>query len=343
MIIYIDFASFGDSNFYRKQWDKSLMNSKLSFFSIVTDFHFSISNNHITLPHFFFSNKFFDNIFKFIFQTSVIIFLGIWILIMRKNVKIIFNLHQPFVYWQFLNFFKNNNVKTIGIIHDIIEFDTSRYPKIIISTNKRIIQNLDSVILHAGKSMFTKVYSYKNNIYMLPFPERKPYEYMPPFFKFEYILLPGRYREEKGFDFVIVNWPRIEKTIPLVVMAKVPNHLEVIIRENANIIYNPNLTSTELFENLIFHCKASVLMYTKGTNSGILQTLISNQKHIITSKIAIFQEHHACKYFTFCDNNPFIFQKLINSFNLINTTSQVYTSQNSETDSEYIKFLIKLF
>jgi hypothetical protein len=242
-----------------------------------------------------------------------------------------------------MKYYKINDVKIIGIIHDIIEFDTSIYPKMIISTNKKIIELLDSAILHAGKSIFKQKYYFTNNIFVLPFPKREPYKESTPVLKFEYFLLPGRYREEKGFDFVISNWPIKKKNLPLVVMTQVPIHLEKLIQTNENIIYKPNLDSDEFFENLIKHSKAAILMYTEGTNSGILQTLIANQKHVITSNISIFNEHPDRNHFIFCDNNPQKFKDLINSFVLFDSTSQVYSSQMSEIDSIYIKFLRQIF
>ncbi len=343
MIIYIDFASVGDANFYRLQWEKSLKDSQKKHYNIFTDFKYSFNSKYLSLPHIFSSCNFLNNLLKFLSQFLTIFLIIIYVTLSKKNKIVIFNLHQPFVYWQWLKFIKKTNVKVIGIIHDIIEFDTSQYPPIIISTNKKIISNLDAVILHEGESFFRNEYKFAKSIYTLPFPNRKPYEYQEPILNFKYFLLPGRYRKEKGFDFVISNWPINKNTMPLVVMTKVPIELESIITSNYNIKYYPNLNKTDSFVNLILNCTTAILMYTNGTNSGILQTLIANQKKVITSKISIFTSSINCDDFIFCENDPVEFQELISNFNLSNY-SQYYRVNNEDKSNEcYENFLKQIF
>lgn len=343
MIIYIDFASVGDARFYRLEWEKAIKDSKKPYYLIYSDIEFSLNRSFLSLPHNFVSNNIINNVIKFISQSLIIFFTTAWITFSKKNKVLIFSLHQPFIYWNWLKYIKSRKLNVIGVIHDILEFDTYDYPAIIISSNKKIIRNLDAVILHSGELLFKNVYNYKKKIYILPFPYRKPYEYQQAILNFEYFLIPGRYRKEKGFDFVIKNWPKNFTTIPLVVMTKVPLELEEIIALNENILYHPNLNSEESFVNLILHCTAAILMYTSGTNSGILETLIANQKKVITSKISIFTNHNEQENFIFCEKNPIEFQKSIYNFNLSNK-SQSYPSRNEDNSSEcYKNFLNQIF
>ncbi len=341
MIIYIDFTSIGDASFYRLHWETTLTKSNSDCYKIYSDTKFSLNKSFLTIPDIFVSNRFLNNIFKFLFHTLIIFILVVWIRLLRKNNTVLFNLHQPFIYWNILRIFKNKYIKIVGIIHDVIQFNTSNYPSIIITSNSKIINFLDSVVLHSGEEVFYREYNFLNKIYILPFPERKPYDNKLPVLQFNYILLPGRYRKEKGFDFVICNWPNKENTIPLVIMTKVPDYLEELIAENKYIVYKPKFSSNEFFENLILHCSAALLMYFSGTNSGILQTLIANQKKVIVSNIPLFCEHPYSDYFVFCDHSITPFQNLINNFDTYNI-SQNYPLKITQTEKLYGNFLSQI-
>ena len=85
MIIYIDFASVGDANFYRLQWEKSLNDSQKKHYNIFTDFKYSFNSKYLSLPHNFSSYNFLNNLLKFLSQFLTIFLITIYVTLSKKK------------------------------------------------------------------------------------------------------------------------------------------------------------------------------------------------------------------------------------------------------------------
>lgn len=336
MIIFIDFSSFGDSGFYLDYWKNSFINSKKKYLLIYHAKSIDVGKSRLGIPIFFCKFPLFQKIYKFIAQTSIIFLMLLISPFFKKKIKIIFNLHQPFIFWLWLVRFISEKIHVSAIIHDIIEFDTSAYPNYIISSNLKIISKLNSVVLHAGIDKFKKIYPSKIFVSYLPFPNRKKYDKKQSIIDGNYFYLPGRYRKEKGFDFVIKNWPD-DMDYKLVISTNLPNKLEKFIIKKNNIVYKPSLVSSYEFENLLSNAFACILMYYDGTNSGILETIVSNNIRCLVSDIPMFINNIQSSKFYISKFDKFDFYNKLHE--LINSPSINYKNYNSENLIKYKKFI----
>jgi len=293
MNIFIDFSSYGDAAFYLNYWKKGYEISGVKTFFIYHMNGLSISKKNLGIPLLFLNKrwKFLHFGYKFLIQSLVILSIITYTRLSRNKINVIINLHQPFKFWNWLFRFSNKkNTTRIVIVHDIVAFDTTNYPRSIISSNEIILNNADVIILHNGIEMFKSIYGDDMKVEILPFPLRKPYAKSQALIESKYYYVPGRYRKEKGFDFVIGNWPEDEDRV-LVISTELPEHLVRIVKNVNNIIYNPNWGGSEEFQNLIANSYSCILMYESGTNSGVLTTIITNNVRCLVSDIPMFRDH----------------------------------------------------
>jgi hypothetical protein len=339
MILYIDFSSYGDAGFYLNYWKKVIKTSDRKFFIISHKGREILNKQNISLPLFFHNYKILHYIYKFLIQSFVILIVSIFTYFLRNKIHIIFNLHQPFIFWNWLLTFSNKQ-KTIFhvIVHDIVEFNTSNYPSIIISNNNSIISNSDNVIIHDGLNSFKHTYGASKKIISLPFPSRLPYNNSKPIINSKYYYIPGQYRLEKGFDFVIKYWP-IDKTKILVISTKLPEELHTILKLKNNILYKPHLIKSNHFQNLITNSFACIMMYSSGTNSGVLTTLIANNVRCLVSNIHMFKNHYQSSEFILSELNEKYF---LESLSLLENKEKPKYINPLEESKKYVHFLKSL-
>ena len=337
MILFLDFASFGDSAFYLNYWRNLIKTSNKNHFFIYHSKTFEIGKTKLGIPVYFIKNRFLILVFKLIIQSLIVLGTLLITYLFKNKVRIIFNLHQPFIFWIWLlKYSSRKKTHLTAVIHDVIEFDTSNYSKHIISTNYDIIKRLDSVILHGGIDIFIKTFGSHLSINVLPFPNRNSYQSSVPIIKGKYFYIPGQYREEKGFSFVVQNWPE-DEGFKLVISTKLPDELERLVSLKDNIIYRPLLVSTEQFQNVISNSFVCLLMYSSGTNSGILETVISNNIRCLVSNIPMFVDHSQSKQFFISKSTNFEFTRNIRA--IMNSEKRVYNNKFQENINEYKTFL----
>jgi hypothetical protein len=338
MILFVDFSSYGDAVFYLDYWKKAIKPSEVSSFFIYHSEKIIINKSNLGIPLFFNDKKYklLLLIYKFLIYYFVIIGVSVVTYFTKQKINIIFNLHQPFKFWNLLlNFSNKRKVILEVIVHDVIEFDTSNYPKFIMSNNKKIISYSDSVILHSGFEVFKEIYGSEKELIQLPFPTRLPYANSVPLIPTKYYYIPGRYRKEKGFDFVIKNWPNDEAKI-LVISTELPSDLKEEVLLNKNILYKPFLVESDQFQNLVVNSYACILMYNSGTNSGVLATIIANNIRCLVSDLNMFTNHS--------QSEKFIRVKLekkdfIDKLNSLDNLEKPNYSKNAKNLAEYEMFL----
>lgn len=156
--------------------------------------------------------------------------------------------------------------------------------------------------------------------------------------KFDFCFL-GHLREEKGLNLLLEAWTLFNKKEPNASLIIAGNKASSTIDLNLELFKKKNITliqkylPDELYYNIILNSKTIVLPYIKGTNSGILSTIISTPINIIASDIPLFKNH------------PLIDNQLIFESNNINSLlSQLeklygnkYESTNRELQLEFYK------
>ena len=104
-----------------------------------------------------------------------------------------------------------------------------------------------------------------------------------------------------------------------------------------------HLSSDEDFSNLLYHCEVVILYYHEGTNSGILETAITNRKKVIVSQISMFQTHKHSKHFIKINGSDEFVRELYRlSFYQNNLVDYGYNVDRNHANSDYQEFLDQL-
>lgn len=339
MIFYIDFASSGDASFYSSQWSEAFKKSDVKYLGFINvdsliinpKFRKTVLSAHFSQSKIWLAMVLLSHVLNLMALTLVGMFL---------RPRIIFNLHQPFAYWSlFSSIWQGLGLKVYPVVHDIQAFDTSSYPKLIISDNHSILKRATSVLVHQGYERFAQFYpsiSYD----FLPFPRRNAYKPQPSLIDGPYLYLPGKYRKEKGFHFVIKHWP-VHCNFKLVISSEVPNELMPILEANPKIEYHPDKTEYKAFQSLVSNCSGAILMYTVGTNSGILETMVANEKPCLVSKIPMFLNHEVGPELTYSDLDAAVFKKALAEFEVLAGQMETFRYENRQENLSLYSGLIK--
>lgn len=270
-----------------------------------------------------------------IFLEQMVLLTILSITISRIKYKVIINIYQPFKYYEFfLRILKFRNFERYIILHDVKEFSSNNYPNIIMSSNRRIIQFTDTVILHNHLGLFNELYSGKKELVTIPFPIRNSYSKVINC-KFKeinrnYILFIGSYREEKGLDLLLNLKKGDLKNFVLVIAGNIPKKLEhsFIKKLESNVlIFNDNISDLD-FGILISNASYGICPYKMGSNSGIYSTFLSNRIPTIISNTSIFDNFFVIDELK--NKNDVDFSDIISSLPLSN--SKVYRNYQENID-----------
>lgn len=109
-------------------------------------------------------------------------------------------------------------------------------------------------------------------------------------------LFIGFIRKEKGVDLLLDAWKIVNQTIPnanLVVAGALPvwYNLDFSDCSDLNVRFEIGFVDDNRYVELVKSAKYVVLPYTKGTNSGVVSTVLSLGTNVITSDITMFREN----------------------------------------------------
>lgn len=231
------------------------------------------------------------------------------------------------------------NSKIFITCHDVIPFKSG-----LVSENKdfkrrnAFFKLATKLIVHNKQSIIdlVKIYNQKEEkITFYPFPIMDLKLLQPKQPKTEKVeehdfCFLGHLREEKGIDLLIEAWKVFNQLKPnakLIIAGNRTSNNDKINEEELrkiNITLIDRYVSDAMYLNIIESSKCIILPYLKGTNSGILSTIISVNINIIASDIELFKDH-------FFINKNNIFQSG-NQESLIEKLSLVYNAKLEKTE-----------
>lgn len=234
-------------------------------------------------------------------------------------------------YWFLLIINRINRHRLFITCHDVIPFKSSIISEEKdIKRRKKIFAASDKLIVHNEQSIFDLIKYFQqkeNKILFHPFPimdmqnlniSESEFELQA---SFDFCFL-GHLREEKGLNLLLDTWKEFIKEKPDAKLIIAGNKASDSFDLDQTKLKKINITLIEkylpdsLYYNIIKNSKCIILPYLKGTNSGILSTIISADINIIASDIELFNNH------TLIDKT-FIF-KNGDSFDLLKKLKLVY-------------------
>ena len=142
-------------------------------------------------------------------------------------------------------------------------------------------------------------------------------------------LFLGHLRKEKGVEVLMEAWKLFHDKHPdaqLCVAGHAPFGFDTAPYKDMNILFKLQFLSDEQYYSLASSAKCIVLPYIKGTNSGVVSTLVTLGKCVITSDLEMFQ------------SNPLLDKNLMfesgNHQSLFNLMEMVYENKHEKAETE---------
>lgn len=190
--------------------------------------------------------------------------------------------------------------------HDVVPFskDEHEYNKEL-DIKKKIYAIADAYLVHNenSKNDLLRLFSVDNrNIYMHPFPlmdlsklDTEPNKITT---QFDYLII-GHMRREKGIDLLLETWFRFHEQYPgaRLCIAGNPNYYKDYLDEcrnqckNNNVVLKLGFIKDKEYVSLVKSARCVVFPYTAGTNSGVISTVVSLNRDVITSDIGMFADN----------------------------------------------------
>lgn len=113
--------------------------------------------------------------------------------------------------------------------------------------------------------------------------------------KYDFLFI-GHMRQEKGISLLVDAWLRFHAKYPgsTLCIAGNPNYYEQYLRDRKNACEENNITlrlgfiNDEDYIKLVKSARCVVFPYTAGTNSGVISTVVSLNRDVITSNLGMF-------------------------------------------------------
>ena len=301
LIIYIDYASEGNSGFYSARILESYNREVPLVAYLHNRYSYGVNNRKVF--------KIFDCFSRFIkFRTGKLVikyfdiyicFSIILILLKIKSINnkliIILNFHQSFHAYKFFSRLVGKFAKVFIVVHDAVELQ-HKYPKQIMSDRDEVLKSADALLVH-GNDSINKLKYLSKKIYKIPFPikiDKNSIFNQKAFGSKIKFLFIGHIRPEKGLDILLKAWKSLSAdylSLAKLQIAGTNNSREPYdFRNIENCETLIRYLDDEDFIKLILECDYVVMPYTGGTNSGILSVAASLNRPCITSNIPVFLE-----------------------------------------------------
>lgn len=190
--------------------------------------------------------------------------------------------------------------KLIITCHDICPFGNRHRISSEMKNRKQIFELADKLLVHNENSIvdLQTVFNIdRQKIVIHPFPimDLTKLQSLQPVSKQCDFLFIGNLRYEKGIDFLIKTWHQYHKINNQATLWICGNPYEQDLDANElkeeNIMCHLGYINEEDYCRYIQSARYVVLPYLKGTNSGIISTVLSLGANVITSDIPMFKEN----------------------------------------------------
>ncbi|MCM1141892.1 MAG: glycosyltransferase, partial [Muribaculum sp.] len=199
--------------------------------------------------------------------------------------------------------------KLIITCHDVIPFSNKYIThEQCVRMRKTAFDLADYLLIHNSNSALDLQNYYdinQNKIIYHSFPLMDISKLYPCEFNNEYksdFLFIGHMREEKGIFLLIDAWKKFQKNnkeAKLIIAGSNPNNYDFSELKNCNVTLKIGFLSDIDYCQLIRSTKYVILPYLRGTNSGVVSTVLGLGKIPICSDIPMFK------------NNPLISERLL--------------------------------
>lgn len=204
-----------------------------------------------------------------------------------------------FIYWFLIMLKFFSGAKLVVTCHDVLPFGKKKCE---MANRKKIFLSADFLLVHTHNSKI-ELESY------FGIAESKIVYHLFPIMDLSKLtkiegnkeknidfLFIGHLRKEKGVDFLLDSWKefnKLNKTARLRICGKkLPsNTFDENELSKYNIDFDLRFIPDDDYYDLVRRAKYVLLPYTKGTNSGIISTVLSLGTAVITSDIPMFKEN----------------------------------------------------
>lgn len=192
--------------------------------------------------------------------------------------------------------------------HDVIPIiDNEAEFKKEIAIKKRIYSLADYYIVHTenSKKELLKLFEIKDSQVLIhPFPlmdlsklDKNSGE-RAEIIEYDFLFI-GHMRPEKGVDILFNAWMKFHELYPdsKLCIAGNPNYYKDFLAENAGVCEQSNITlklgfiKDDDYINIVKSASCVIFPYTGGTNSGVISTVVSLNRNVITSDIGMFVDN----------------------------------------------------
>jgi len=151
--------------------------------------------------------------------------------------------------------------------------------------------------------------------------------------KYDFLFL-GHLRKEKGVEVLTEAWEQFHQHHPhakLCIAGNAPFGFDTKKYEGMNIDFVLQFLSDKEYYEYAHSAKCIILPYTRGTNSGVVSTLVTLDVAVITSDLEMFQSNPLLdKRFQFENGNP---QSLLDKMEMLYEDGSEKTGGNGIVDT----------
>lgn len=187
--------------------------------------------------------------------------------------------------------------------HDVVPFANvkKQYDKEI-AIKRKIYALADYYLIHNKESVkeLKSLFGVDDNkVLQHPFPlmdlSKLDVNHGEPKTKYDFLFI-GHMRREKGLDLLVEAWQDFHKHYPTktLCIAGNPDYYKVYLDERKDSLKDIGITlklgfiKDNDYINIVKSARCVIFPYTAGTNSGVISTVVSLRRDVITSDISMF-------------------------------------------------------